>query len=260
MPEADVVRPPQVPPAPPDTARPAGAAAGTAATAGRTGPAVLAAALCAVYCAISLLKFRDLRSTGFDLAIFTEAVRSYAALEAPVVELKGAGFHLLGDHFHPVLVTLAPWYRVFPTPVTLLVAQAVLFAVSAYVVGRYAVDRLGRGPGLCLGAVYGLSYGVQRAVAFDFHEVAFAVPLIAVCVVALARRRWAAAACWALPLFLVKEDQALIVAGMGAYIFWRGSRWIGAALAAGAVAAGAVTIFVVIPAFNAHHHYDYLHS
>ena len=44
-------------------------------------------------------------------------------------------------NFYEVLVTLAPWYRVFPTPVTLLVAQAVLFAVSAYVVGRYAVDR-----------------------------------------------------------------------------------------------------------------------
>jgi uncharacterized membrane protein len=46
-------------------------------------------------------------------------------------------------------------------------------------VTRAAGRALGRGKGLAVGVAYGLSWGLQRAVDFDFHEVAFAVPLLA---------------------------------------------------------------------------------
>ncbi|GGK27668.1 hypothetical protein GCM10010124_20320 [Pilimelia terevasa] len=221
---------------------------------------IVAGAVAPLYAAISLLRHAQLQSTGFDLGIFTQAVRGYAELRAPVAELKGPGYHLLGDHFHPVLAVLAPFYRLFPDPRTLLVAQALLLALSVVPVTRWAVDRLGAGPGAAVGAAYGLSFGLQQAVRFDFHEIAFAVPLIAASVTALARRRWRAAAWWALPLLLVKEDQALIVLGIGAYICWKGSRRLGAAVMAAAVLAGAVIVLLVIPAFNAAGGYDYLGS
>jgi hypothetical protein len=50
---------------------------------------------------------------------------------------------------------------------------------------------------------------------FDFHEIAFAVPLLACSLSALVRRRPRAAAAWALPLVFVKEDQGLTVAAIG---------------------------------------------
>ena len=52
----------------------------------------------------------------------------------PVVDIKGPGFNLLGDHFSPVVALFAPLWALCPSPVTLLVAQAVLLAVSVAVV------------------------------------------------------------------------------------------------------------------------------
>ena len=94
-------------------------------------------------------------------SVFEQAVRSYAHLQAPVVDLKGPGFNVLGDHFSPILALLAPVYRLFPSPLTLLIAQAALFAVSTVPVTRAAAGLLGRRCGLALGIAYGLSGRTQ---------------------------------------------------------------------------------------------------
>lgn len=138
-------------------------------------------------------------SLSWDLGIFEQVVRAYAQLRAPVSDLKGPGFLILGDHFSPVTALLGPLYRLFPSPVTLLVAQAALFALSAVPVTRAAARLLGRRGGLALGLAYGLSWGIQRAVDFDFHEICFAVPLIAFSLEALLAQRPRAALWWALP-------------------------------------------------------------
>ena len=53
---------------------------------------------------------------------------------------------------------------------------------------------------------------------FDFHEIAFAVPLLAFSLSALVRRRLRPAVAWALPLVFVKEDQGFTVAAIGLVI------------------------------------------
>ncbi|MCD7441615.1 DUF2079 domain-containing protein [Streptomyces lincolnensis] len=229
----------------------------------RRDPWVLAGALFLAYAAVSVGRYRHMASRSWDLGIFEQAVRAYAHLRAPVVDLKGPGFDVLGDHFSPVTALLAPLYRLFPSPVTLLVAQAALFALSAVPVTRAAAGLLGRRRGLALGAAYGLSWGVQRAVDFDFHEICFAVPLIAFSLEAVLARRWRHALCWALPLVLVKEDLGLTVAAIGVVVALRARgaapRTVPYALAValfGAVAT-ALTLTVVIPAFNTTGAYDY---
>jgi uncharacterized membrane protein len=169
----------------------------------------------AAYATLSILRFWQLDPGSWDLGIFTEYVRQYAGLHAPVVDIKGAGFNLLGDHFHPIVALIAPFFRLFPTPVTLLVAQAALAAASLVPVSRAAAARLGTGAGRAIGAAYGLSWGLQQMVDNDFHEIAFAVPLLACSLSALICGRRRAAALWALPLVFVKEDQGLTVAAIG---------------------------------------------
>jgi uncharacterized membrane protein len=66
-----------------------------------------------------------------------------------------------------------------------------------------------------IGVAYGFSWGLQQMIIFDFHEIAFAVPLLACSLSAMVRRRPRAAAAWALPLVFVKEDQGLTVAAIG---------------------------------------------
>ncbi len=96
--------------------------------------------------------------------------------------LKGPGYNLLGDHFHPLVALWAPLYWVWPDPRMLLAAQAALVAASVVPVVRFSRRRLGPAASLAVGAVYGLSWPLQRMIQFDVHEIAFAVPLIAVVV------------------------------------------------------------------------------
>ncbi|WP_035849237.1 DUF2079 domain-containing protein [Kitasatospora azatica] len=207
--------------------------------------------------ALSLPRQWRMETTGFDLGIFEQAVRGYAGLGAPVATLKATGFDLLGDHFSPLLAVLAPVYRLFPGAATLLVVQALLLALSCGPVTGLAVQRLGRGRGVAIGLAYGLSWGLWTADRFDFHEVALAVPLAACATVALARERYRTAVSWAVPLLLVKEDQGLLLAGIGVYLCWRGQRRLGAATVLLAVAATALTVLVLVPALNPGGEYSY---
>ncbi|WP_333768431.1 DUF2079 domain-containing protein [Streptomyces sp. IBSBF 2435] len=187
----------------------------------RPDPYLLGVVFFVAYVLLSLVRYRRMLTMSWDLGIFEQAVRGYAHLQAPTTPLKGPGFNALGDHFSPITALIAPFYRVFPTPATLLVAQALLFALSVVPVTRGAGLLLGRGRGLAVGAAYGLSWGVQRAVDFDFHEIAFAMPLLAFSLEAVIRRRWGAAMWWALPLVLVKEDLGVTAATIGAIVWWR---------------------------------------
>jgi uncharacterized membrane protein len=187
----------------------------------RADPYLLAAGFFVAFLLLSVTRYRRMLTMSWDLGIFEEAVKSYAHFHAPVADLKGPGFNILGDHFSPVTALLAPFYRVFPSPVTLLVAQALLFAVSVVPVTRAGAHLLGRGRGLAVGTAYGLSWGVQRAVDFDFHEIAFAMPLLAFSLEAVLRRKWAAALWWALPLIFVKEDMGVTAAAIGVIVWLR---------------------------------------
>jgi uncharacterized membrane protein len=271
----------------------------TAATAGgqptKAGPDrvtwLLAAATFAVYTTISVFRYLRMDPGSWDLGIYTEYVRQLAGLHAPVVTIKGAGFNLLGDHFQPIVALIAPFYRIFPTPVTLLVAQALLTAISVFPVCRAARELLGTGVSRVIGAAYGFSWGLQQMIIFDFHEIAFAVPLIAFSLSALVRRRPWAAAAWALPLVFAKEDQGFTVAVIGLVMLGMavtagrhpgpaghartglagptptGRPWAGQAASAWAIAGGllvvwglgwsALAIEVIIPHFNPAHHYPY---
>ncbi|WP_244937753.1 DUF2079 domain-containing protein, partial [Cellulomonas uda] len=188
------------------------------------GPLVVALLAAATYVLYSVLQWRRFESPSWDLGIFTQLARRYAHLEAPVVTIKGDGFNLLGDHFHPLLVLLGVPYRIAPSALTLLVVQGLLFAFSVYVVGREAVRVLGALQGASVAAAYAVSFGLVGAVAAQFHEIAFAVPLLALALVAFLRERWWAAALWAAPLVLVKEDLGLTVAALGAVMWWRTRR------------------------------------
>ncbi|MFF9195142.1 DUF2079 domain-containing protein [Streptomyces sp. NPDC014779] len=191
----------------------------------RPGPAWLwTAGLCLLYATVAVRRHQLLRTTGYDLGIFEQAVRAYAELRAPVVPLRGEGFNLLGDHFHPLLAALAPLYRLFPSALTLLVVQSALLALAVVPLFRWAVRAVGPRGAHAVAAGYGLSWGVASAAAFDFHEVALAVPLLACSLEALDRRRWTTAVAWAAPLLLIKEDLGLTLAAIGAYIALKNRR------------------------------------
>jgi uncharacterized membrane protein len=218
---------------------------------------VVAVVLCALYFLYAYLRYSHFQSPSWDLGIFEQEVRAYAGLDAPVVDIKGPGYLILGDHFSPVVALLVPLYWIWPSAVALLFAQAALFAGSAVIVGRTVQQILGGRSGLCVTVAYGLSWGLQEAVKADFHEIAFAVPLLALVCRALLMERLRAAVLWSLPLVLVKEDLGVTVAVVGLLLALRGRRLQGFLLAAFGVFAFALTVLVLIPAASSAGTYDY---
>src|SRR5262252_3223255 len=175
------------------------------------------------YLVLSLFRLLQLNPSSWDLGIYTEYVKQLAHLRAPIVDVRGPGFNLLGDHFQVIVALIAPFFRVFPSPAMLLVAQALLIAVSVFPVTAAAVWLLGRGAGRCIGFAYAFSWGLQQMMDFDFHEIAFAVPLLAFSLSALVRGRPRAAVWWAMPLVFVKEDQGFTVAAIGLLMLMAGA-------------------------------------
>ncbi|HEV2257556.1 MAG TPA: DUF2079 domain-containing protein [Streptosporangiaceae bacterium] len=191
-----------------------------------TDPVTWATAVAAfgAYTVISLFRLMQLNPSSWDLGIYTEYIKQYADLSAPIVDLRAPGFNLLGDHFQPIVAVLAPFFRVFPSSATLVVGQALLAAASIFPVSQLAREKLGTGPGRAIAVAYGFSWGLQQLAQFDFHEIAFAVPLLAFSLSALARGHAKAAVGWALPLVFVKEDQGFTVAAIGIYLIVAGLR------------------------------------
>ncbi|MET8995385.1 DUF2079 domain-containing protein [Amycolatopsis sp. NPDC004169] len=216
----------------------------------RAVPYVVAAVAFAGYATWSLQRLRTFDASGFDLGIFEQAVRSYAHGRWPVSDLLGADFPTLGDHFHPILALLAPFYLLWPSPGCLLVAQALLFALSAVPVTRCAIELLGARRGALVGAGYVLSWGLLSAVNFDFHEVCFAVPMLAFTAEHLLHERWRAAVWCALPLVLVKEDLPLTLAAVGVVLVLNRQKRLGWAVAGFGVTTSALLFLVVLPALN----------
>lgn len=217
----------------------------------------LALACAVLYALVSLIRFERFTIASFDNAIFEQAVKSYAGLGAPIVDIKGPGFNILGDHFSPVTALIAPFYRLFPSAQTILLAQVVLIAVSIHVIAVLAMRTLGTGLGVVIGLMYALSFGIQSAVEADFHEVAFAAPLLALAGAAYVDQRFDRVVMWSVPLLLVKEDMGLTVAAIGVVLWMAGDRRRGAWLAVGSIAATALVLLVIIPGFNAGGSYAY---
>ena len=226
---------------------------------GRLAAGLVSAGVALVYSLIAVIQWRTLAAPSWDLGIFSQLAKAYSTASAPIVPIKGEGFNLLGDHFHPILVLLGPVWRIWPTPLTLLVLQGVLFAVSSYPITRLAVQRLGMGLGVGLGLAYGLSWGLQFAINVQFHEIAFAVPLLAFGLVAYLRGHLVQAALWIGALVFVKEDLGVTVAVFGAILALRQPRRarLGWGLAAWGIAWLVLATVVILPALNTANQYDY---
>jgi uncharacterized membrane protein len=179
-----------------------------------------------LYLVFTLARWHRQASASWDLAIFEQAVKGYAYFSAPIVDIKGPGFHQLGDHFSPFLALLGPFYRLWPTPVTLLVAQCFLIALSIIPITLTAKRLLGPAPALLLGPAYALAWGFQSGLSVEFHEYCLAVPILAFALTGLLNGHFVAAACWSVLLLGVKEDLGLTTTAIGLFMLGQGwRRW-----------------------------------
>jgi uncharacterized membrane protein len=249
----------------------------TGPTAHQAGVALLTVLTAAGYAGYSLTLFYRARARSYDMVIFDQAVRSYAHFQPGISILKGVHngfgthFSVLGDHFSPIIAALAPLYWLYSGPQTLLIAQAVLLALTIPVLWRYSRRAFGGGTRATAAAylvcvAYALSWPMASAVAFAFHEVAFA-PVLTVLALErfqAGRPRQALLALGA--LLLVKEDMGLLVAGIGIAMaaartpMVRRQRLLGASLFVLGFGYTVLAVYVIIPAFGGHSDYYWAYT
>jgi uncharacterized membrane protein len=229
------------------------------------------------YSVFALARYHTFQTGSYDLVIFDQAVRSYAHFRPGISIIKGLHngfgprFSVLGDHWSPILAVLAPLYWVFDGPQTLLVAQAVLFALAIPPLWVFTRRAFGGGQAAVVAAylvavVYLLSWPIASALYFNFHEVAFAPELTAVALERLQAGRLRTALIAMAALLLVKEDMGLLVAGIGLYLAVARphvvprQRLVAVALIAAGIAGTVVATYVLIPAFGGRSDYYWAYT
>ncbi len=216
----------------------------------------IAAVFATGYALYGLFRHWHFGSSAFDLGIFDQAVWHLSRLEAPASSIRGLS-NLFGDHFHPIIALFVPLYWIAPRPETLIVAQAALLAASIVPVFLYVRDRLAPLPAFLIAIAYGFFWGIQRTMAFDVHETAFAPLAIATAILAFDRQRWTLFWIAAGSMVLVKEDLIPLLGGFGVYMMMVGERRRGAVLVAASMLLFAAVIWIVIPAFSDSNAYIY---
>ena len=221
-----------------------------------------------VFSGYGLLRINLHLGTAYDLGIFDQAVWRYAHFQAPFITLKGDGYTIWADHFHPVIALWAPLYWIWDSFRVLVMGQAIVVASAAFPVWRF-VSRRWSTSGWAKGFVFYalLSWPIVNLINFDVHEVAFAVPLLAWVVDSLDRRAVRPLLVSCALLLLVREDMGVLVFVAGViWLVWPLRRrrsqldWlIGAGLALSGLVAFVLITTVVIPHFatSGYQYWDY---
>ncbi len=179
----------------------------------------------AIYAFMSVWKHNSFQTFGWDLAIFDQGIWQWSQFKIPY-----SSFHdlpWLADHFNPILITIAPLYRIWTDVRLLLIIQAILVCLG--VLPLYYLAKLVTGHKLfSLTVVLGylLFHSLQSFIFSDFHDFAFLpVTLGGVLVFWEYKRTYLYWFFFFLAL-LVKEEVGLLLAAIGVWgLFYDRNRW-----------------------------------
>jgi uncharacterized membrane protein len=187
---------------------------------------------------------------ALDLGYYVQLVWNLARGAGPYVSLPE--MHAWGDHLSPIMYLFVPAYWLAPGPVVLLVAQSVALALGGAAVFGLARARLGdERPAAAFAVLYLVNPSLHGINVRDFHAAALAIPLLLAALWAVeAGRLWLALPPAVLAL-LCREDAAIPVIGLGAWMaLAQGRWWAGGLTAAAALVVLAVDVRFVIPAYR----------
>ena len=202
------------------------------------------------YSFLSILRYLHFKSS-YDLCILDQGIWQYSSLRAPYISVRSNLLteNLLGDHLSPILAVFAPLYWVTDRVEALLVAQALLFAIPIIPIFLFTRKRLGSVPAYLFAFSYALFWGVQKAVEYDFHEIAIAVPAIALAIYFIDQKRWPAYFLCMGILLLTKEDLSLMVVFFGLYLIALRQFKLGLVSVAAGIVWLLAAIKILIPSF-----------
>jgi uncharacterized membrane protein len=187
----------------------------------------------------------------FDLAIFDQGMWLLTHFHIPFVTVMGR--NLFGDHTSFILLLFAPFYRLFPEPMGLLVLQTLALAGAAIPIYMLA-QKFTRNTYMAtaFAAAFLLNPALEQGNLQQFHPEALQVLIIAVAIYAAIESRVALLFVMVVLSLMVKEDAALLIIPLGLWVLWRRDRKWGLWIIAGAVAWTAAVLEWIIPSLLGH--------
>lgn len=188
----------------------------------------------ALYSAYLLGLYAVLQPGLADVGEYDQAISGYAHFMGPhspfvgLPSLSSAGSLQLSDHFEPLIALLAPGYWIHDGPQTLLVETAILCALTViplWFFTRRAAgwdSRFGIAAAYLVVIGYGVTWPLQMAMDFEFHEVFLFLPIAVWMMERAQAGRLRQAALVSLLLLGVKDDMGLVVAVFGVYLAAKG--------------------------------------
>jgi uncharacterized membrane protein len=215
------------------------------------------AAYALLFSFVTVTRHLAFRTHALDLAYYVQLTWNLARGHGPRVSLPE--MHAWGDHLSPVMYLFVPVFWLAPGPVALLVGQSVALAAGAVAVFEIGRRRLrDERPAAAFAVLYLLNPSLHGINVRDFHAAALAIPLLLAALCFAETRRWWLFVAATLLTLACREDAALPVIGMGAWLALARRRWLaGAATAGGALVLLVVDLAWVIPHFR-HEAYTHL--
>jgi uncharacterized membrane protein len=131
-----------------------------------------------IYTVYSLIRHYRYESLIFDLGVYDQIIWLFAKGKPFFSSILEA--HPWGDHFTPALLLLAPLFYLWDNASILLIFQAIFVCLGAYPLYLLAKKKTNHQLfALTISFTYLFFYGIQNAIAFDFHPIVLATTLLA---------------------------------------------------------------------------------
>jgi len=173
------------------------------------------------YSILSIVRHAHYGSYGFDLGIADQVVWEYSHFLAPITTIQSYPFtSILTDHVEFIYILLAPFYWFYSSPITLLFLQAFLVSFSGIPIYLLAKKKK-LNQFLCVALLisYLMFYGIQNALWFDVHSLAFGAAFLAWFIYFVDTRN----TLWSIAAFILaivcKEDIALLTGAVSFLYF-----------------------------------------
>jgi len=212
--------------------------------------------MASVYAVMSLVNHSHYLTFG-DLGIFNQGIWQYSQFKWPIIT-----FHLfrpfLGDHFHPILMILAPLYWFFQGEEVLLVVQPFIILsamIPLFLIGYELTKSLLFSFSIIF--AYAFYIPVQYTIFYDFHEIIFLPPLFAWVYYWFIKEKKLLTAIFIFLCLLIKEEVGFFIAAFGIYLLIFEKKWriFGLVTAFSSIAFSLLLMYKVIPLIGGNYLY-----
>ncbi len=188
---------------------------------------------------LTVFRYLSYIAPCFDFGIFTQMFDNMREGLGPVTTCeRGELLSHFAVHFSPIYYLILPVYYVFPSPVTLAVAQGAILAsgvIPLYLIGKKIGLSNTKNVAICI--LYSAFPALIGGCFYDIHENVFLAPLVLWVMYFIETEKYIPVLLFSILTLGVKEDAVIYVASIALYIFFgRRKRIWGAVIFAASVA------------------------